>query len=119
MSICNVYCFAPFLIICYFNIHNVVKQVVRNWLYFLPLKHDIYAARSAHELLSRLIRRCYIFLNYYIHSYFGKHTRLIKSVYPSIRSDADLFGTANVNLPKIISVVREVSRTNFLYIVSM
>ncbi|WJX31059.1 hypothetical protein P8452_19533 [Trifolium repens] len=57
------------------------SMVVRNWLNFLPLnlKHDIHAARSAHELLSRLIRR----------------------------SDADLFGTANVNLPKIISVVRE------------
>ncbi|XP_045826935.1 uncharacterized protein LOC123918825 isoform X2 [Trifolium pratense] len=67
--------------ICEFHRDKIEgSKVVRLWLEFLPLKHDIDAARSAHGLLSRLIRR----------------------------SDSDLFGNANDNLNKIISVVKEI-----------
>ncbi|KEH34599.1 HEAT repeat protein [Medicago truncatula] len=59
---------------------SIGPKAVQKWLNFLPLKHDFSEARYAHGLLSNLIRS----------------------------SDEQLFGSNNENLPKIISIVKEI-----------
>ncbi|KAI5407286.1 hypothetical protein KIW84_053512 [Lathyrus oleraceus] len=66
--------------ICEFHADSIDPKVVSRWLSFLPLKHDSSEARYTHGLLSKLIQR----------------------------SDKYLFGINNENLPKIISIVKEI-----------
>ncbi|CAK8566680.1 unnamed protein product [Lathyrus sativus] len=66
--------------ICEFHGDSIDPKVVPRWLSFLPLKHDSNEARYTHGLLSKLIQR----------------------------SDKYLFGINNENLPKIISIVKEI-----------
>ncbi|WJX31050.1 hypothetical protein P8452_19527 [Trifolium repens] len=60
--------------------HIDSPEVVRKWLNYLPLKHDFNEARYAHGLLVKLIQR----------------------------SDKHLFGNNNQNLPRIVSIVKEI-----------
>ena len=60
VDLCNVYCCCTFSVILN---HNAFEQVVKKWLYFLPLKHDFKEAIYAHGLLSKLIQRCCSILN--------------------------------------------------------
>jgi hypothetical protein len=58
----------------------------------------------------------YIIFFYYIHTLVNMYIGLSQSckLYVLISSDEYLFGGDDENLPKIISVVKEVSQSNFI-----
>ncbi|CAI8597176.1 unnamed protein product [Vicia faba] len=66
--------------ICEFHRDCITPEEVKNWLCFLPLRHDYNEARYAHGLLSKWIQR----------------------------SDEHIFGSNKENLSNVISVVKRI-----------